>query len=78
MTTQDQVRFITAKHTGYRLDLSFLNSIKQGFFQLKKAYNDKRTYKNMSTLPDYILKDIGITREDIQAKLENPVWEPKK
>ncbi|WP_350936135.1 DUF1127 domain-containing protein [Thioclava kandeliae] len=33
-----------------------------------------RTRRNLATLPDYILKDIGLTAEDAQQEAQRPFW----
>ncbi|MFQ3231096.1 hypothetical protein [Reinekea sp.] len=77
MTTQDQVRFTNTKSEPISLDLSFFASFKRTLSLLKKNLEDKRAYQNMAQLPDYMLKDMGVGRNEIQTKLENPWWNIK-
>lgn len=77
MTTQDQVRFTNTKREPISLDLSLIASFKRIVSQLKKNLEDKRAYQDMAQLPDHMLKDMGVSLNEIQTKLESPWWNIK-
>lgn len=41
---------------------------------LPKTNQAKRDYEHLAELPDYLLKDLGIQRSEINAKLNKPFW----
>lgn len=78
MTTQDQVRLANIKNESVLLDFSVLTPFTRALSQLKKNLSDRKTYRNLAQLPDYMLKDIGVSREALRTKLESPWWEIKE
>jgi len=64
------------------LKVSYIKLIVQWFEQqlnsqvknVAKDRQDKKEYKQLAQLPDYLLRDLGIKRSDINMKLDKPFW----
>jgi uncharacterized protein YjiS (DUF1127 family) len=74
MTTQNQIRisFMKPRFTNpvTWLVKHIINTIQQS----KKRAEYQKTYRHLATQPDYILKDAGITRAELNVKLDKPWW----
>ncbi|UUX48952.1 DUF1127 domain-containing protein [Nisaea acidiphila] len=44
----------------------------QLFRAVTRYLRDRQDYEHMRDLPDYLLKDIGVTRTEIEEKLNRP------
>lgn len=42
--------------------------------QISQIYDRWRRRENLSTLDDRLLADLGLTRNDVQTDLPNPLW----
>ena len=40
----------------------------------QSAFRDHQDYKAMAELPDYLLKDTGVSRAELNLKLNKPWW----
>lgn len=47
---------------------------KQRRTNLKTRHQRQREYQQLAGLPDYLLKDMGIKRADLNLKLNKPFW----
>jgi len=64
------------------LKISYIKLIVQWFEQelnsrarnIAKGRQDKKEYEQLAQLPDYLLRDLGIKRSDINMKLDKPSW----
>lgn len=56
---------------------SFLTSlsIKKYYSKLGLYFQNRRTRKQLSELPDYLLRDVGITHEQVEKELKKSFWE---
>ncbi|MEZ9501987.1 DUF1127 domain-containing protein [Vibrio sp. 10N.286.51.B11] len=56
---------------------SFLSSlsIKKFYSKLSLYFQNRRTRKQLSELPDYLLRDVGITSEQVEKELKKSFWE---
>ncbi len=65
---------ITASGNTSRSFLTSL-SIKKFYSKLGLYCQNRRTRKQLSELPDYLLRDIGITSEQVDKELKKSFWE---
>ena len=68
MTTQQHVR-INKLSRGI---FSWLKSLFPAKDQMKER--ERRDYERLAALPDYLLRDVGIKRSDLNLKLDKPFW----
>ncbi|MEZ8033455.1 MULTISPECIES: DUF1127 domain-containing protein [Vibrio] len=56
---------------------SFLSSlsIKKFYSKLGMYFQNRRTRKQLSELPEYLLRDVGITQEQVDKELKKSFWE---
>ena len=54
-----------------RLIIKLKNALAQ---RLARWYTNYRTRQELAELPDYILKDIGITRADAEREADKAFW----
>ncbi|WP_210472455.1 DUF1127 domain-containing protein [Vibrio crassostreae] len=56
---------------------SFLSSlsIKKFYSKLGMYFQNRRTRKQLSELPEYLLRDVGITQEQVDKELMKSFWE---
>ncbi|MFA0730093.1 DUF1127 domain-containing protein, partial [Vibrio sp. 10N.222.48.A4] len=50
-------------------------SIKKFYSKLGLYFQNRRTRKQLSELPDYLLRDVGITSEQVEKELKKSFWE---
>lgn len=48
--------------------------IKQAKLRRSQRQEYLRDYKELAQLPDYLLKDVGISRSQLNFKLNKPYW----
>ncbi|WP_081090106.1 DUF1127 domain-containing protein [Vibrio splendidus] len=65
---------ITATSNRHNSLLSML-SAKKFYSKLRLYLQNHRTRKHLSELPDYLLKDVGITYEQLERELKKSFWE---
>ncbi|HAS25040.1 hypothetical protein BCT47_03790 [Vibrio splendidus] len=65
---------ITATSRTNQLFLSSL-SVKGFYSKLGLYFQNRRTRKQLSELPDYLLRDVGITLEQVEKELKKSFWE---
>ncbi|TCN75723.1 DUF1127 domain-containing protein [Vibrio crassostreae] len=56
---------------------SFLSSlsIKKFYSKLGMYFQNRRTRKQLSELAEYLLRDVGITQEQVDKELKKSFWE---
>ena len=50
-------------------------STKKFYSKLRLYIRNRRTRKQLSELPDYLLRDIGVTSEQVEKELKKSFWE---
>ncbi|PMM55732.1 DUF1127 domain-containing protein [Vibrio splendidus] len=65
---------ITATSRANQLFLSSL-SVKRFYSKLGLYFQNRRTRRQLSELPDYLLRDVGITLEQVEKELKKSFWE---
>ncbi|MEZ9125825.1 DUF1127 domain-containing protein [Vibrio splendidus] len=65
---------ITATANTNHLFLSSL-LIKKFYSKLGLYFQNRRTRKQLSELPDYLLRDVGITQNQVDKELKKSFWE---
>ncbi|MEZ9578398.1 MULTISPECIES: DUF1127 domain-containing protein [unclassified Vibrio] len=50
-------------------------SIKKFYSKLGMYFQNRRTRKQLSELPEYLLRDVGITQEQVDKELKKSFWE---
>ncbi|MCZ4308890.1 DUF1127 domain-containing protein [Vibrio atlanticus] len=60
-----------------RANQSFLSSlsIKKFYSNFERYLQNSRTRKQLSELPEYLLRDVGITQEQVDKELKKSFWE---
>ncbi len=68
MTTQQHIRL-------NKLSLGIFNRIIH-LLAIRKSRKslERREYEQLASLPDYLLRDVGIKRSDLNLKLDKPFW----
>lgn len=56
---------------------SFLSSlsVKKFYFNFKRYLQNRRTRQQLSELPEYLLRDVGITQGQVDKELKKSFWE---
>ncbi|MFA0694570.1 DUF1127 domain-containing protein [Vibrio sp. 10N.222.49.C9] len=65
---------ITATSNRHNSLLSMLSD-KKFYSKLRLYLQNHRTRKQLSELPGYLLKDVGITYEQLERELKKSFWE---
>ena len=65
---------ITATSNTHHSFLSLLSG-KRFYSKLGLYFQNRRTRKQLSELPDYLLSDVGITSEQVEKELKKSFWE---
>lgn len=50
-------------------------SIKKFYFKLALYSQNRRTRKQLSELPNHLLRDVGITPEQVDKEVKKSIWE---
>ncbi|NOH75960.1 uncharacterized protein DUF1127 [Vibrio crassostreae] len=50
-------------------------STKKFYSKLGMYFQNRRTRKQLSELPEYLLRDVGITQEQVDKELKKSFWE---
>lgn len=73
MNTCDATMDCRSRHTApYRLFLR----IGQLLEVLRCRHEQARLRRELAGMPDYLLKDMGITRDDLHRECRKPIWRP--
>lgn len=48
---------------------------RSGLSLIKRAFSIRRQRRQLARLDDRALKDIGVTRAEVEAELRRPVWD---
>ena len=68
MTTQQNIRL-------NKLSLGIFDRLTSLFNGRRSAkHRERRDYEQLAALPDYLLRDVGIKRSEINVKLGKPFW----
>ena len=65
---------ITAGKNSHQVFFSSL-SVKKFYSKLGLYFQNRRTRQQLSELPDYLLRDVGITLEQVEKELKKSFWE---
>ncbi|PTO70310.1 DUF1127 domain-containing protein [Vibrio splendidus] len=50
-------------------------SVKKFYFNFKRYLQNRRTRQQLSELPEYLLRDVGITQGQVDKELKKSFWE---
>ncbi|MEZ9569752.1 DUF1127 domain-containing protein [Vibrio splendidus] len=65
---------ITATSRANQLFLSSL-SVKKLYSNFERYLQNRRTRQQLSELPEYLLRDVGITQGQVDKELKKSFWE---
>ncbi|MDX1342407.1 MAG: DUF1127 domain-containing protein [Reinekea sp.] len=72
MTTQQYIRNFKPNSHGLK---AFFAKLKHNLYcRPRICLKDRAEYKKLAALPDYLLRDVGIRRGEINVKLNKPFW----
>ncbi|MEZ8500091.1 DUF1127 domain-containing protein [Vibrio splendidus] len=57
-----------------RANQSFL-SVKKFYSNFERYLQNRRTRQQLSELPEYLLRDVGITQNQVDKELKKSFWE---
>ena len=65
---------ITARTNSHQAFFSSL-SVKKFYSNFERYLQNRRTRKQLSELPEYLLIDVGITQDQVDQELKKSFWE---